>query len=43
MTAEQRIEYIGWILMWSKWSSEGLEKLSDHDLIGEYDRYRALQ
>lgn len=43
MTEDQRAEYIGWILMWSKWSLEGLENLSDQNLIKEYDRYRVLQ
>lgn len=39
MSNEHREEIIEYMLMWTIWSREGLERLGDKELVEEYNRY----
>lgn len=39
MSNEHRSEIIEYLLTWSNWSSEKLDKLSNRKLLEEYDRH----
>lgn len=39
MSSEHREEIIEYLLMWSIWNRDGLDKLDDRTLVEEYNRY----
>lgn len=42
MSNEHREEIIEYLLMWTIWSRDGLEKLDDRALVDEYNRYLGM-
>ncbi|MBO0586477.1 BH0509 family protein [Sporosarcina sp. E16_8] len=38
MTEDQRSSMIEWLLMWTMWNREALEKMDDDKLEKEYER-----
>lgn len=42
MTVDERNQLIEFLLMWSMWSRDGLEKLNNRKLLEEFDRHNRM-